>query len=154
MMLLLRALVVGLAIPVVTAASLAAQEPGNRTNRRPPPTVVPPELPPLVLPKVHGDNQLLEVPLRGGRPAFLRAQTKPTQQEAFTPISELPPEEQLAAAPLLVGAYVFVLVALFGYLVTVARRLNTIERDISRLASDLKASEAPPRGDKYAAAPR
>jgi hypothetical protein len=63
---------------------------------------------------------------------------KPTQQEAFTPIGELPPEEQLAAAPLLIGAYVFVLAVLFGYLVTVSRRLGAIERDIHRLASDLK----------------
>jgi hypothetical protein len=70
--------------------------------------------------------------------ARLRAQVKPTQQEQFTPISELPPEEQLAAAPLLVGAYAFVLAVLFGYLVTVSRRLSAIERDIHRLASDLK----------------
>lgn len=70
----------------------------------------------------------------------LLAQTKPTQQEEFTPISELPPEEQLDAAPLLIGAYAFVLLVLFGYLVTVARRLGAIERDIDRLASDLKTT--------------
>lgn len=63
---------------------------------------------------------------------------KPTQQEEFTPVSQLPPEEQLDAAPLLIGAYVFVLLVLFGYLVTVSRRLSAIERDIDRLASDLK----------------
>jgi hypothetical protein len=126
---LLRALAVGLAIPLVCAVSLAAQEP----------RVIPPNAPPLSLPVVYGDNEWLRMPQRLGRPAFLRAQVRPTeQQEQFTPISELPPEEQLAAAPLLVGAYAFVLAVLFGYLVMVARRLSAIERDISRLAAEMK----------------
>lgn len=70
----------------------------------------------------------------------LLAQTKPTQQEEFTPISELPPEEQLAAAPLLIGAYAFVLAVLFGYLVTVSRRLSAIARDINRLTAEVKTA--------------
>jgi hypothetical protein len=128
MMMLLR-VSAGLAILIVTSASPVAQGP----------PVIPPNVPPLTLPVVHGDNEWLALPHRNGRPAFLQAQVKPTeQQEQFTPISELPPEEQLAAAPLLVGAYAFVLAVLFGYLVTVSRRLSAIERDINRLASDLK----------------
>ena len=49
-----------------------------------------------------------------------------------------PPQEQLPAAPLLVGAYAFVLLMLFGYLVMVSRRLTTIRSEVDRLDADLK----------------
>jgi CcmD family protein len=64
--------------------------------------------------------------------------TQPRQQEEFIPIDQLPPQEQLPAAPLLVGAYAFVLVMLFGYMITVSRRLAAIQREVDRLDSDLK----------------
>jgi CcmD family protein len=66
------------------------------------------------------------------------AQQQPRQQEEFTPIDQLPPQEQLPAAPLLVGAYAFVLLMLFGYLVMVSRRLTTIQHEVDRLDADLK----------------
>jgi len=66
------------------------------------------------------------------------AQQPPRQQEEFTPIDQLPPQEQLPAAPLLVGAYAFVLMMLFGYLVMVSRRLTTIRSEVDRLDADLK----------------
>jgi CcmD family protein len=62
----------------------------------------------------------------------------PEQQEEFIPIDQLPPAEQLPAAPLLVGAYVFVVLALFGYLFSIARRLNAVQREVERLEADLK----------------
>lgn len=62
----------------------------------------------------------------------------PEQQEEFVPIDELPPAEQLPAAPLLVGAYAFVVFALFGYLFSIARRLNAVQREVERLEADLK----------------
>ena len=68
----------------------------------------------------------------------LAAQTQPRQQEEFTPIDQLPPQEQLTAAPLLVGAYAFVLLMLFGYLVMVSRRLSAIQTEVNRLDADLK----------------
>jgi hypothetical protein len=70
--------------------------------------------------------------------APLSAQQDPRQQEQFTPIDQLPPQEQLPAAPLLVGAYAFVLLMLFGYLVMVSRRLTTIRSEVDRLDADLK----------------
>ena len=60
------------------------------------------------------------------------------QQEEFLPLDELPPEERLPAAPLLVGAYVFVVVALFLYLVSLGRRMAAVQREIERLDNDLK----------------
>jgi CcmD family protein len=70
--------------------------------------------------------------------APLLAQAQPERQEQFTPIDQLPPQEQLPAAPLLVGAYAFVLLMLFGYMVTVSRRLSVIQREVDRLDTDLK----------------
>ena len=66
------------------------------------------------------------------------AAQQPRQQEEFTPIDQLPPQEQLPAAPLLVGAYAFVLLMLFGYVVMVSRRLSTIRSEVDRLDADVK----------------
>jgi len=70
--------------------------------------------------------------------APLLAQEQPKQQEVFTPIDQLPPQEQLPAAPLLVGAYAFVLLTLFAYLITVSRRLTAIQQEVNRLETDVK----------------
>jgi len=66
------------------------------------------------------------------------AAQQPRQQEEFTPIDQLPPQEQLPAAPLLVGAYAFVLLMLFGYVGMVSRRLSTIRSEVDRLDADVK----------------
>lgn len=65
---------------------------------------------------------------------------QPQQQGEFVPIEELPPQDQLPAAPLLVIAYAFVVLALLGYVVSVARRVGGVQRDLERLQSDLKRS--------------
>lgn len=65
---------------------------------------------------------------------------QPTQQDEFVPVDQLPPQDQLPAAPLLVAAYSFVVLALFLYMFSVARRLRGVTRDIERLESDLKRS--------------
>ena len=75
-----------------------------------------------------------------GQTALLVGQVQPRQQEEFTPIDQLPPQEQLPAAPLLVGAYAFVLLMLFGYLVIVSRRLGIIQREVDRLDNDMRQS--------------
>jgi CcmD family protein len=69
-------------------------------------------------------------------------QQPPPQQEEFIPIDQLPPQDQLPAAPLLIGAYAFVLVMLFGYIFITSRRLSVIQREVERLEADLKQ----PRG--------
>jgi CcmD family protein len=60
------------------------------------------------------------------------------QPKNYTPISELPPTEQIPAARLLVAAYSFVLVAVFLYVVSVARRLTVVQREVERLEADVK----------------
>jgi CcmD family protein len=53
--------------------------------------------------------------------------------DGFVPISELPPEEQMPAAPMLVAAYSFVVIAIFGYLLSLSRRLGAVTQEIARL---------------------
>jgi hypothetical protein len=65
------------------------------------------------------------------------SQPAPQQQDEFVPISELPPQDRMPAAPLLIGAYVFVLAVLFLYVLSVARRLTALQRDVARLEGDL-----------------
>ena len=60
--------------------------------------------------------------------------------DGFEAISELPPDEQLPAAPMVVAAYIFVLVAFFVYVFSLSRRLAAVKQDISRLESEVKRS--------------
>ena len=54
-------------------------------------------------------------------------------QGGFVNANSLPPAEQFPAAPLLIGAYVFVWVALMAYLWSIWSRLGRVERDIQSL---------------------
>jgi CcmD family protein len=65
-------------------------------------------------------------------------QPKPERLDEFVPISELPPAEQLPAQPLVIGAYAFAWLALGGYVLSVARRLDHVRREIERLEMDTK----------------
>jgi CcmD family protein len=62
------------------------------------------------------------------------AQTPPGQappgQGEFLPVDQLPPSEQLPAAPLLIAAYTFAWLAVFFYVWTVWRRLNKVEAEM------------------------
>ena len=89
---------------------------------------------------------LLTAPL--GAPAFAagstgfgaagqQPETQPKPVDEFVPVSQLPPQDQLPAAPLLVGAYAFVWLALFGYVVSVGRRLSKVQHEVERLESDI-----------------
>jgi hypothetical protein len=78
-------------------------------------------------------------PLGGAAETTLLAQ-QPAPVEEFVPIDQLPPQDQLPAAPLLVSAYSFAALALFAYVVSVARRLGGVQRDIERLQDELRRS--------------
>lgn len=65
---------------------------------------------------------------------------QPKQQDEFVPISQLPPQEQMPAAPLLVSAYAVVMIVLFGYVLSVSRRLTSVQREVERLESDVRRS--------------
>jgi CcmD family protein len=51
-------------------------------------------------------------------------------QEGYVPITDLPPAQQLPAAPFLIAAYAFIWLALLAYLWSIWRRLGTIQQEI------------------------
>lgn len=61
---------------------------------------------------------------------------QPQQQDEFVPIDQLPPEEQLPAAPMVVAAYGFIWVAFIAYVFTLVRRVRRVEDDLRRLEQD------------------
>jgi CcmD family protein len=71
-------------------------------------------------------------------PGALAQQPPPEPQDEFVPVSELPPQDQLPSAPLLIAAYAFVWLALGGYVFSVARRLTAVQQELERLDTDVK----------------
>jgi CcmD family protein len=70
--------------------------------------------------------------------AFAQPSQPPKQAEVYVPLDQLPPQEQLPAARLLIAAYSVVIVVLFVYVASVARRLNTVQREVERIEADVK----------------
>jgi CcmD family protein len=66
-------------------------------------------------------------------PLVLALQQPPAAQDEYVPVSELPVQEQLPAAPLLIAAYGFVWLALIVYVVVLWRRIGLVEREIQGL---------------------
>jgi len=61
----------------------------------------------------------------------LHAQQQPPAD--FVPVDQAPPGEQIPAMPLLGLAYGFIWVGLLGYVWSIARRLKTVETELSEL---------------------
>ena len=55
-------------------------------------------------------------------------------EEEFLPVDQLPPEEKLPAAPLLIAAYSVAWIAVAGYLFSLWRRLGRVEADIAEIS--------------------
>jgi CcmD family protein len=62
----------------------------------------------------------------------------PEPKGEYVPVDKLPPTESMPAAPLLIGAYAFVMIVLFVYVFSVARRLSSVQRELNRLDATLK----------------
>ena len=78
----------------------------------------------------------LPVPLvDSGRALAQTAQppSRPAPQDEFVPIEQLPPQEELPAAPMVVAAYTFVWVAFLAYFFTLLKRLRKVETDLTAL---------------------
>lgn len=78
------------------------------------------------------------VATQGATPAGAAAAQQPAPTDEFKPISEVPPEDRLPAAPMLVGAYAFVMLAIFAYVISLSRRLNAVARDLAKFESQSK----------------
>ena len=59
-------------------------------------------------------------------------QQPPPQQDEFVPLDQLPPEEQMPAAPMVVAAYAFIWIAFIVYVFTLVKRLRKVEEDVQR----------------------
>jgi CcmD family protein len=66
-------------------------------------------------------------------PAGFAVQQPPPANEGFVQANDLPPTEQLPAAPLVVAAYTIFLVLMVGYVWSIGRRLNTVEKEMRAL---------------------
>ncbi len=72
--------------------------------------------------------------LSGFTTVAMIAQQPPSGSDQFRPLDQLPPGQELPAAPFLVGAYAFVWVAAMFYLWTIWRR-------VGKLGDEMKALE-------------
>ena len=68
--------------------------------------------------------------------AVLDAAQPPTTaaQDGFVPMGDIPPEDQMPAAPLVAGAYAVVWAIAVGYLWTIWQRLGTVETELAEVA--------------------
>ncbi len=60
---------------------------------------------------------------------------QPQPPADFVPVENAPPGEQIPAMPLLGAAYGFIWVGVFGYVWSLARRLQKVEAEIADLES-------------------
>lgn len=71
------------------------------------------------------------------------AQPAAGAQDEFVPVKDLPVQEQLPAAPMVIGAYAFVWLMLVGFVWSLWRRLGAVERDldqVTRRVEDVRRS--------------
>ena len=68
---------------------------------------------------------------------------QPPQQNEYVPIDQLPPQETMPAAPLLIAAYIVVWLGLMGYLFWIWRRIARVEAEM--LALQRRAPGGSPR---------
>jgi CcmD family protein len=59
--------------------------------------------------------------------------------DEFVPVTDLPPQEQLPAVPLVLIAYAFIWVAVLAYVFAIWKRLGSVEREIDILRKSLRS---------------
>jgi CcmD family protein len=72
--------------------------------------------------------------------AFAAQQT--AAQDVYVPVSQLPQQETIPAAPLVLIAYAFVWVALVAYVFTLWRRAGRLEREVAEIRQTLRTPAA------------
>lgn len=65
----------------------------------------------------------------------------PRSPDEFVPVTELPPEEQLPAAPLLVGAYAVAWLAVLLYVWSLWRRLGRVQQELREVRGVVERRE-------------
>jgi CcmD family protein len=59
--------------------------------------------------------------------------------DEFVPVTDLPPEEQLPAVPLVLIAYAFIWMAVLAYVFAIWKRLSGVQREIESLRKTLRS---------------
>jgi CcmD family protein len=67
-------------------------------------------------------------------PVSAQEPPKRPAQDEFVPLNELPPQEQLPAAPLLIAAYSVAWIVVAGYLFSIWRRLGRVEQELAEVS--------------------
>jgi len=76
---------------------------------------------------------LLVVFLNGVGPGYALAQPQPPKD--FVPVDEAPAGEQIPAMPLLGSAYAFIWLGVLGYVWSLGRKLQQVEKELGELES-------------------
>jgi CcmD family protein len=63
----------------------------------------------------------------------------PAAQDEYVPVSDLPPDEQLPAVPLVFIAYGLIWLAVLVYVVTIWRRQATVQKELDALKRQLRS---------------
>jgi CcmD family protein len=63
----------------------------------------------------------------------------PAAQDEYVPVSELPPDEQLPAVPLVFIAYALIWLAVLVYVVTIWRRQAAVQKELDALKRQLRS---------------
>ena len=74
-----------------------------------------------------------------GSPLFGQQPPPSSAQEGFVPVDQLPPDEALPAAPLLITAYAAAWVIVLFYLWSIWRRLGRVERELAEVGRRIEA---------------
>jgi CcmD family protein len=72
-------------------------------------------------------------------PALAVQPPVPPAQEGFIPLDQMPKQEQLPAARLVIAAYAVAWVLVFGYLWSIWSRLGRVERELADVTRRVEA---------------
>jgi hypothetical protein len=81
-----------------------------------------------VMPALPADVPVMNVTL-----AAQQTPDRPPPQDEFVPIDQLPPQEELPAAPMVVAAYSFIWIAFVAYCFGLVKRVRKVEADLAAL---------------------
>jgi CcmD family protein len=93
----------------------------------------------MVMRKWWAIGLLVLVCVAGGATSARAAQPQPAARDEFVPIKEIPQEDQLPAAPLLIGAYGVAWLAIALYIWSLWKRLGRVEAELQTLNSRLSS---------------